>query len=64
MSWPGFAVAAEENVVLVTSFPLRLLFHQQVCGAAVEAGVDVLVLCDTNGGSLTWEVIYVLMADK
>lgn len=24
--------------------------------AAVKAGVDVLVLCDTNGGSLPWEV--------
>ncbi len=24
--------------------------------AAVNAGVDVLVLCDTNGGSLPWEV--------
>lgn len=28
----------------------------QVCEAAVEAKVDVLVLCDTNGGSLPWEV--------
>lgn len=28
----------------------------QVCDAAVEANVDVLVLCDTNGGSLPWEV--------
>lgn len=28
----------------------------QVCKAAVEANVDVLVLCDTNGGSLPWEV--------
>ncbi len=24
--------------------------------AAVEAGVDVLVLCDTNGGSMPWEI--------
>lgn len=24
--------------------------------AAVEAGVDVLVLCDTNGGSIPWEI--------
>lgn len=28
----------------------------QVCEAAVEAKVDVLVLCDTNGGTLPWEV--------
>lgn len=28
----------------------------QVCEAAVDANVDVLVLCDTNGGSLPWEV--------
>lgn len=25
-------------------------------GAAVDAGVDVLVLCDTNGGCLPWEI--------
>lgn len=25
-------------------------------GAAADAGVDVLVLCDTNGGSLPWEI--------
>lgn len=25
-------------------------------GAAVEAGVDVVVLCDTNGGSLPWRL--------
>lgn len=28
----------------------------QVFEAAVDAGVDVLVLCDTNGGTLPWEV--------
>lgn len=33
----------------------------QVCEAAVQANVDVLVLCDTNGGSLPWEVKTVLM---
>mmetsp|Transcript_29949 Transcript_29949/g.48711 ORF Transcript_29949/g.48711 Transcript_29949/m.48711 type:complete len:650 (-) Transcript_29949:48-1997(-) len=27
-----------------------------VCRAAVDAGVDVLVLCDTNGGRLPWEI--------
>eukprot|EP00903_Cladosiphon_okamuranus_P015421 g14244.t1 len=31
-------------------------YTMQVCEAAVEAKVDVLVLCDTNGGSLPWEV--------
>ncbi|CAM9677046.1 unnamed protein product [Pylaiella littoralis] len=31
-------------------------YTMQVCEAAVEANVDVLVLCDTNGGSLPWEV--------
>ena len=28
----------------------------QICDAAVESNVDVLVLCDTNGGCLPWEV--------
>lgn len=28
----------------------------QVCQAAQEAGADWVVLCDTNGGSLTWEI--------
>lgn len=32
------------------------VFLLQVCEAAVEAGVDCCVLCDTNGGSLPWEV--------
>ncbi|CAM9105727.1 unnamed protein product [Hapterophycus canaliculatus] len=31
-------------------------YTMQVCEAAVEAKVDVLVLCDTNGGSLPWEI--------
>lgn len=40
---------------------LRVLYflafsRLQVCQAAVDANVDVLVLCDTNGGSLPWEV--------
>ena len=33
------------------------LWRLQVCKAAVDAGVDVLVMCDTNGGTLPWEVI-------
>ena len=28
----------------------------QCCQAAVEAGAEVLVMCDTNGGSMPWEV--------
>eukprot|EP00904_Undaria_pinnatifida_P000929 jgi/Undpi1/10837/HiC_scaffold_3.g01366.m2 len=28
----------------------------QICDAAVESNVDVLVLCDTNGGCLPWEI--------
>jgi 2-isopropylmalate synthase len=28
----------------------------EVCQRAVDAGVDVLVLCDTNGGTLPWEM--------
>ncbi|CAM9628253.1 unnamed protein product [Ectocarpus fasciculatus] len=31
-------------------------YTMQVCEAAVGAKVDVLVLCDTNGGSLPWEI--------
>ncbi|CAM9091670.1 unnamed protein product [Ascophyllum nodosum] len=31
-------------------------YTMQVCKAAVDAGVDVLVMCDTNGGTLPWEV--------
>ncbi|CAB1106303.1 unnamed protein product [Ectocarpus sp. CCAP 1310/34] len=31
-------------------------YTMQVCAAAVGAKVDVLVLCDTNGGSLPWEI--------
>jgi isopropylmalate/homocitrate/citramalate synthase len=27
-----------------------------VCSKAVAADVDVLVLCDTNGGALPWEI--------
>ena len=27
-----------------------------VCQAAVEAGVDMIALCDTNGGSLPFEI--------
>jgi len=30
--------------------------------AAVEGGADVLVLCDTNGGSLPWEIEEITMA--
>lgn len=26
------------------------------CKAAVEGGAEVLVMCDTNGGSMTWEI--------
>mmetsp|Transcript_6904 Transcript_6904/g.9127 ORF Transcript_6904/g.9127 Transcript_6904/m.9127 type:complete len:629 (+) Transcript_6904:31-1917(+) len=28
----------------------------EVCRVAVEAGVDVLVMCDTNGGRMPWEI--------
>lgn len=28
----------------------------QCCKAAVDAGADAVVLCDTNGGSMPWEV--------
>lgn len=27
----------------------------------MQANVDVLVLCDTNGGTLPWEVKYLLL---
>jgi len=31
-------------------------YARQVCQAAEEAGADWVVLCDTNGGSLPWEI--------
>ncbi len=31
-------------------------YARAVCQAAEEAGADWVVLCDTNGGSLTWEI--------
>jgi isopropylmalate/homocitrate/citramalate synthase len=34
-----------------------------VCSKAVAADVDVLVLCDTNGGSLPWEIDEVVMSN-
>lgn len=38
----------------------------QCCQAAVDAGADAIVLCDTNGGSMPWEVseITSLIADR
>ncbi|CAM9351380.1 unnamed protein product [Discosporangium mesarthrocarpum] len=39
-------------------------YTMQVCAAAVEADVDVLVLCDTNGGALPWEVDDIVHAVK
>jgi len=36
----------------------------EVCRAAVEAGVDALVMCDTNGGSLPWEIRIAVEAVK
>lgn len=32
------------------------VYAMQCLKAAVDAGVDVLVLCDTNGGSVPWEI--------
>ena len=31
-------------------------------GAAIEGGADIVVLCDTNGGSLPWEVAHFVKA--
>ncbi|CAM9696709.1 unnamed protein product [Chrysoparadoxa australica] len=31
-------------------------YAMEVCKAAALAGADVLVLCDTNGGTLPWEI--------
>jgi 2-isopropylmalate synthase len=41
-------------------------YAMQCCQAAVDAGADAIVLCDTNGGSMPWEVseITSLIADR
>ena len=31
-------------------------YAREVCLAAQEAGADWVVLCDTNGGCMTWEI--------
>ncbi len=31
-------------------------YTQEVCHAALNAGADVLVLCDTNGGTMPWGI--------
>jgi 2-isopropylmalate synthase len=38
-------------------------YTMDVCSKAVAADVDVLVLCDTNGGSLPWEIDEVVMSN-
>ncbi|HWP97984.1 MAG TPA: citramalate synthase [Syntrophomonadaceae bacterium] len=39
-------------------------YAMQVLGSAAEAGVDWVVLCDTNGGSLPWEVAEIIQEVK
>eukprot|EP00640_Fibrocapsa_japonica_P000764 CAMPEP_0113941384 /NCGR_PEP_ID=MMETSP1339-20121228/7307_1 /TAXON_ID=94617 /ORGANISM="Fibrocapsa japonica" /LENGTH=603 /DNA_ID=CAMNT_0000945513 /DNA_START=177 /DNA_END=1988 /DNA_ORIENTATION=+ /assembly_acc=CAM_ASM_000762 len=43
----------------IDGFKSNPQYSMSVCQAAVDAGVDVLVMCDTNGGSLPWEVAHV-----
>jgi hypothetical protein len=42
--------------VCVCGWWRRHRYTMEVCAAAVAAGADVLVLCDTNGGALAWDV--------
>eukprot|EP00611_Tribonema_gayanum_P017170 TRINITY_DN2970_c0_g1_i2.p1 TRINITY_DN2970_c0_g1~~TRINITY_DN2970_c0_g1_i2.p1 ORF type:complete len:395 (-),score=131.65 TRINITY_DN2970_c0_g1_i2:1172-2356(-) len=57
----AFLKAAGKEVMIdlehfFDGFKANPAYTMQVCERAVEAGADVLVLCDTNGGTLAWEV--------
>ncbi|KAG5181285.1 2-Isopropylmalate synthase [Tribonema minus] len=57
----AFLKAAGKEVMIdlehfFDGFKANPAYTMQVCERAVEAGADVLVLCDTNGGTLGWEV--------
>ena len=39
-------------------------YAMQTLGAAVEGGAETVVLCDTNGGALPWEVAQVMLEIK
>jgi 2-isopropylmalate synthase len=61
----AFLVAAGRKVIFdaehfFDGFKADASYAVQTLEAAVRGGADVVVLCDTNGGTLPWDVDYVM----